>query len=216
MTPDESVDDYFKNIISALEKDNVEDLIYARRDYYNIMPADPSFPVDSDFRENQTAELTKLATTFWDNQDIEKDLEAFPKTHFPELKDWLEKLKTVAEEKKQLQLIFETLPKAPETTIKFFKNFLTCTERKASEQRKDYLLKLQSNKQLVKWHKQVLVYLQRTAPQSAFLCKMDIPVKKKFASFRLFKPSSGDNSGNIGCLIFIIIWMLIRFIGAVI
>ena len=162
-----SANDYFQNIVSALKRESTEDLVYARREYYSIRPADPSISVDGKKRLEQTAQLSKLATAFWDNADIEKELNSFPENHFPELKDWLYKLKTLASLKAQIQQVFNKFANAPETVLVFFKEFLPSSDREAARLRKDYLLKLQSNKQFIKWHNQIYKSLKQSVPESA-------------------------------------------------
>ena len=78
-----SADDYLKDLVSALERENVEDLVYARRDFLNIMPGDPTFPVNDDERDRQTANIEKLVATFWDNENLLEDLKGIKETNFP-------------------------------------------------------------------------------------------------------------------------------------
>lgn len=215
MTAQNSADDYLTKIVKALEKENVEDLIYSRRDFYNIMPADPSFPVDKDERQALTKELNKLSATFWDNEKIAVDLDNFPENHFPELKDWVSHLITVASERRQLESVFTKHQKAPPLVIQFFRNFYTSSERQSTKIRKNYLLKLQSSKNLTKWHTKFINSVKKEAPHTSSLYEIELLNNGKRRSFRLFKTSGNDSSGNIGCLIFILIWMAIKFLGAV-
>ncbi|MCH2204673.1 MAG: hypothetical protein MK132_02225 [Lentisphaerales bacterium] len=215
MTARNSADDYFKNIVKALEEQNVEDLIYARRDHYNIMPADPSFPVDKDERQALTKELNKLSATFWDNEKIAEDLDNFPENHFPELKDWVSNLITVASERQQLERVFNKHQKAPPLIIQFFRNFYTSSERQSTKIRKNYLLKLQSSKGLTKWHTKFINSVKKAAPLTSALYEVELLNSGKKRSFRLFKTSGNDNSGNVGCLIFVLIWIAIKFLESV-
>ena len=207
-----SVDDYFKDLVSAIERENVEDLVYARRDYLDIMPADPSFPVNSEERLKQTASIEKVVATFWDNENLQEDLKEFQNTNFPELQDWYKKLVTVSEHKTELLNALENFSNIPQTSQKFFRSFYISSERESAKMRKQYLLKLKNNKQLLKWHNKIIKELQKTTPEIVAIEDIDISTQKKFSSFSIFKSSAGDNSGNIGCFVLVIIWLLIRFI----
>lgn len=210
-----SADDYLKDLVSALERENVEDLVYARRDFLNIMPGDPTFPVNDDERDRQTANIEKLIATFWDNENLLEDLKGIKETNFPELKDWCKRLIIVAESKKTFLSTLNSFPKVSQTSLKFFQQLYIVSEREAANLRKKYLLKLQSNKQLLKSHCQILKELNKTVPEIAALENFDTPARSKFGNFRIFKPSAADNSGNVGCFVLVILWILIRFIIAV-
>ena len=209
MTSDKDASEYFEKVVASLDARNVDDLAYARRQFYKVKPGDPTFAINIKERQQIGEKLAKLAASFWDNQYVKEELNNLEMAPYPELEEWHESLKALAEEKEAIKEVFFKDTKQTQKVSGFYQKYLPSSEADAIKFTRKFRLKHFNDKNFIKWNNKALDELKLKAPRTFEKLPKNLYLKHQR---KPFFSSNNDSSVFNGWVIFVIIWLILKFI----
>ncbi|MCM8529945.1 MAG: hypothetical protein NE330_02195, partial [Lentisphaeraceae bacterium] len=155
MTSEKNISDYLKEIVSSIDKKDIDELTFARRKFLDIKPSDPSYFVNSEDRHESAKNITQIASLFWIEDGVVDKIENLKILPCPEIAEWHQQLKDLLPHRTKLLGLFEKNKKEP-TIVVFFKDYLTKNSSEAVRLKRELLKKAQQNKALAKKFNSVL------------------------------------------------------------
>lgn len=214
MTSEKNVSDYLKEVVSSIDKKDVDELTYARRKFLDIKPSDPSYFINSEDRYESSKNLTQIVSLFWIEDNVIEKIENLKILPCPEITEWHQQLKSLSPHRTKLLELFEKHQKEP-TIVVFFKDYLTKSSSEAVRLKREMLKKAQHNKALAKKFNSLLKKVNKIAPDSLAVHDQDLRIPT--GGFKLFSksdaPKTEESSGWNGWLIFLVVYILFRIIS---
>lgn len=214
MTSEKNVSDYLKDVVSSIDKKDIDELTFARRKFFDIKPSDPSYFINSEDRYENTKNLTQIASLFWIEDNVTEKIEDLKILPCPEITEWHQQLKNLLPHRTKLLELFEK-NKKEFAVIVFFKDYLTKSSSEAVRLKREMLKKAQHNKILAKKFNTILKKVNKIAPDCISVHGQDLRIPT--SGFKLFSkgdsPKSEESSGWNGWVIFVVVYILIRLIS---